>query len=82
MLIEGEGMLLISFGDEEVLCIEYDVENYLIIFIVFKKELKFLENILEFKICFINEMGGFMKLGFLIKGSVVLYNMFFCFKII
>lgn len=82
MLIEGEGMLLISFGDEEVLCIEYDVENYLIIFIVCKKELKFLENILEFKICFINEMGGFMKLGFLIKGSVVLYNMFFCFKII
>lgn len=82
MLIEGEGMLLISFGDEEVLCIEYDVENYLIIFIVFEKELIFVENIFEFKICFINEMGGFMKLVFLIKGSVLLYDMFFCFKII
>lgn len=59
--IEGEGMLLISLGDEEVLCIEHDAENYLITLTVSEKESKSLENIFELKIRFINEMGGVMK---------------------
>lgn len=80
--IEGEGMLLISLGDEEALCIEHDAENYLITLTVSKKESKSLENILELKIRFINEMGGLMKPGPSIKGSAASYNMPPRFKII
>lgn len=55
--IEGEGMLLISLGDEEALCIEHDAENYLITLTVSERESKSMGNLYEIKIRFINEMG-------------------------
>lgn len=80
--IEGEGMLLISLGDEEALCIEHDAENYLITLTVSEKESISEENIFELKIRFINEMGGLMKPVPSIKGSASLYDMPPRFKII